>query len=99
MLVRGLKLTGRLSPVEAIAAVIWRLKVELASDHQDVHHHFGLGLVQIVDHLFGQGHLVGLAAHDDGVLRVVGDHALKSVTERTALTISWSSCGRLTLLR
>ena len=44
--------------------------------HDDVHHDFALGLVQIVNNLFGQRHLVGAALGDDGVLRVVGEEAL-----------------------
>ena len=68
MLLRGVKLTGTFRPVEAMAAVSWRLKTGAGFDHQNVHHHFGFGLVEIADDLLGQGHLVGLAAHHDGVL-------------------------------
>ncbi len=43
--------------------------------HRELHDHFRFGLIDIVDDLFRQHHLVRRVAHDDGILRVELLHA------------------------
>ena len=77
MLCRGLNTMGRFKPVEAMAALSWRVNDELGFHDQDVHHHLRAWLVEVMDHLGGQRHFVGFPAHDDGILRGERHHPLQ----------------------